>query len=373
MLVLFVGQNIQTISSKWSWEAFARHAAGSLLNRDAVRRYVSEVCPVPMSTAFPFAGRTKELFGQHHLPLELSITPDGNDEPITRPYGESIRFSANREDSYAEFEEIHIPNSDRDGDAAVGWIAHSSYLGAIPRGNRIRGIRARVGNIQIGGERIFDSLYADERFNRWCVGEIHIMDHRIVPNTRRDYFEPGPHLRNLENHLRTVLHKIAVRCRAASIARNKYRKDLSVISRIEDTYALAISGYLTTDYATVLVRQALKQIPSVRESLLALQSGSDSVARLDLVETKLNDFNGEPNCSPFEDMLPSDVRGYQTMFQALATVSSSPRSAKELMAAILLSAAGAENTGIGRSINWFSPRKRCTFYCLSRGRSHSVE
>ena len=31
----------------------ARHSAGLLLNRDAVRDYIGEVCPVPMSTRFP--------------------------------------------------------------------------------------------------------------------------------------------------------------------------------------------------------------------------------------------------------------------------------------------------------------------------------
>ena len=104
----------------------------------------------------------------------------------------------------------------------------------------------------------------------------------------------------------------------------------------------------TTDYATVLVRQALKQIPSVRERVLASQFGSDSVARLDMVETKLNDFIAEPNYCPFGDMPPSDVGDYQKMFQALATVSSSPRTAKELMAGILLLASGAEKDGMER-------------------------
>ena len=326
----------------------ARHAAGSLLNRDAVRNYVSEVCPVPMAAAFPYALRVEDLSRPNVPLMSLDITLDGDPEPVRRPYGETIQLSTNREDRFTEFEEVHIPSVDRIRDAAVGWIAHSSYLGAVPKGTRIRGIRARVGNIQIGDETIFDSLYSEERFNRWCVGELHILDHRIVPNVRRDYFEPGPHLRNLENHLLPILLGIGERCRAASAARNRKRKVLSLVSRIEDTYALVISGYLTTDYATVLVRQALKQIPSVRERVLASQFGSDSVARLDMVETKLNDFIAEPNYCPFGDMPPSDVGDYQEMFQALATVSSSPRTAKELMAGILLLASGAEKDGMER-------------------------
>ena len=88
----------------------------------------------------------------------------------------------------------------------------------------IRGIRARAGNIQIGDENVFEHLFPEERFNRWCVGEIHIMDSRIVPNGRRDYFEPGPHTRNLENQMAAVARRISARCRTASTARNKEYK-----------------------------------------------------------------------------------------------------------------------------------------------------
>ena len=127
----------------------ARHAAGFLLNRDAVRSYVSEVCPVPMSKAFPYSHRIPDLFKPNELPMSLNVTLDGGREPVKRPHRRTFQLSANREDSFRELEEIRIPTIDRVGDAAVGWIAHSAYLGAIPKESRIRGIRARVGNIQM--------------------------------------------------------------------------------------------------------------------------------------------------------------------------------------------------------------------------------
>ena len=36
------------------------------------------------------------------------------------------------------------------------------------------------------------SSFTEERFNRWCVGELHILDSRIVPNARLDYFSQDP-------------------------------------------------------------------------------------------------------------------------------------------------------------------------------------
>ena len=325
----------------------ARHAAGSLLNRDAVRSYVSEVCPVPMAAAFPYALRVEDSSRPNVPLMSLNITLDGDSEPVRRPYGETIQLSTNREDRFTEFEEVHIPSVDHIRDAAVGWIAHSSYLGAIPKGTHIRGIRARVGNIQIGDETIFDSLYSEERFNRWCVGELHILDHRIVPNARRDYFEPGPHLRNLENHLLPILRGIGEKCRAASAARNRTRKALSALSSIEETYELAISGYLAASDAKALARDALASLPPIRAAVLKLNIGAQDIERLDGVERCLLEFDSQNNPSPLDGIrLPNRI-AYQQMFQALARVAPSPRAARDLMAAVVTQTSAAKDDGAG--------------------------
>ena len=328
-------------------EDVALHSAGLLLNSDEVREYIGEVCPVGLSAEFPFADRVEGLFSVPGEPLTLEVVLGGDSEPIERPYGESIRFSANREAAYTEFEIVRIPSVDGVGEAAVGWVAHTPYLGAIPKQQRVRGIRARVGNIQVGGEGVFDDLFREERLNRWCVGELHILESRIVPNARRDYFQPGPHLRNLENHLRPVLRKIAGRCRAASRARNRDQKTLSLISDLEDTYELAISGYLAKDYAAMLVGRALEQIPSVRERVLTSQNGNESSSRLDVVEARLNEFDGEPSRSPFGGMPAATIDSHQSMFQAIAEVSTSPSGAQELISAIMLRTADREKSGPG--------------------------
>ena len=173
-------------------DGVSRHAAGVLLNREAVRGYISEVCPVPLAQDFPFSKNVQEIFPPQQSPYSLRVTLDGEEQPVLRQYGSAIALAGNKEDHYSEFEEVRVPSVDDTGDAAVGWIAHSSYLGAIPKGNRIRGIRVRLGNIQIGDERVFDHLFEEERFNRWCVGEVHVLDSRIIPNGRRDYFERNP-------------------------------------------------------------------------------------------------------------------------------------------------------------------------------------
>ena len=205
-------------------DGIERHAAGLVLNRDAVKAYIAEVCPVAMPESFTFADDVWQLFGSNNAPYSQEIFIGDDVESVKRQYGPDLPLSDSRRDDFVDLEPVRIPSMDGRGEAAVGWIAHSSYLGAIPKPSGVRGMRARVGNIQIGDERVFDHLFAEERFNRWCVGEIHVIDSKVVPNARRDYFEPGPHLRHLENHLSSVARGITLRCRSASRVRNQTRR-----------------------------------------------------------------------------------------------------------------------------------------------------
>ena len=142
----------------------SRHAAGALLNEDLVRSYISEVCPVPMSPTFPYAQEVANLFTSDHTLTSQKVTVNGNHQPICRQHGTSVKFSNDKIDHFREFEEFRVPRLDSPGDAAVAWVAHSSYLGAIPKAATVRGIRARAGNIQIGSEYIFDHLFHEDRF-----------------------------------------------------------------------------------------------------------------------------------------------------------------------------------------------------------------
>ena len=321
----------------------ARHSAEPLLNRDAVRDYVGEVCPVPMRSLFPFADRIEGLFSGADAPLKLEVLLEGDREPVERPHGESLQLSASKNAEFREFQAIRIPSVDDTGEAAVGWVAHSSYQGAIPKSQRVRGIRARVGNIQIGGESVFDHLFLEERFNRWCVGELYILDSRITPNARRDYFEPGPHLRNLENQLVPVLRSISTRCRRESMARNRARKTLSTLCDVEDTYALAASGYLTSEDSFHLVRQALRKIKEIRKDISSLDSVT--LERLNSAEDGLNSFAGETEPDRFGDMPPAEALAYQHVFGALATLAPSPASARELIELVFAEASRVRRDG----------------------------
>ena len=137
-----------------------------------------------------------------------------------RPHRNSFDISGGV-DRFSELQPIKIPGTDG-GTAAIGWILHHGYQGAL-QSSSVKGLRLRSGNIQVGGSNILEDLFTEARFNSWCVGEIHIIDKRIIPNGRRDHDEHNVHYTNLVNQLSPIARDISPRCRQSSIRRNWLR------------------------------------------------------------------------------------------------------------------------------------------------------
>ena len=318
----------------------ARHAAGDILNRDAVRSYIAEVCPVPIGEDFPFAGEVRRMFKGSGVNLSgLDIQIEGDNEPIKRPFGSSIIASEEKEHPFTECECVYVPALDGEKPAALGWMAHTDYFGAIPKSLSIRGLRAREGNLQIGDERAFDHLFPEGRFNRWCVGEIHVIDPRILPNGRRDYFEPGPHTRNLENQLEAVARRVSERCRKASTGRYGLRKLLTELEQSETIFELASAGYLKAPDSRTLVQDALERLGDVREKSAGVRGWTSSEwARLDALEGKLKGFSPKRGRSAFGKVHNSEIDTYQKVFRVLAETSPTPQAAMRTIEGVLASA-----------------------------------
>ena len=317
-------------------EHVARHVAGRILNRDAVRRYIGEVGPVPMSEEFPFKADIEALFANRRQPLTLDVTMDGKEEPIRRRHGPSLKFSEDRTGVFVELQPVRVPATDSDKDAAIGWIAHSSYIGAIPKELGVRGLRLREGNIQIGGEKVLDPLFREERFNRWCVGELHIIDERLLPNGRRDYFEPSPHIRQVENQLESIIQEIVSRCRTASSTRNQTRKVQTTLQHMESAYDLADSGYLKADDARALIEQVLENTQTLEEALSALDPDQEThITELVRLKTKLAEFRPRRGRPRMGNVRTEEIATYRRIFGALTELCPSPSVAKELIEGLL--------------------------------------
>lgn len=312
----------------------SRYAAASILNKNIVREYIAEVCPVAFTSDSCYSVHIKQLT-EPPAPLALDIYLNDGSPSITRPHGDIIHLSADREDKFVEFEKISIPALDGKGDAAVGWIAHSSYLGALPKKPAIRCVRARIGNIQIGDETIFDHLFTENRFNRWCVAEIHILDSRLAPNGRRDYFESNPHLRNLENHLSAMCRSLEKRCRNASKQRNRQHRLQSGLDNLEKAYSLAAAGYLTNHKAEQLVYKILPDISNLKKEYQVSGNSLEDSSRLEALEKKIINFKANPEPCSFSKISQEEASVYKNIFAVLAEISPSPQAAKDTIESIL--------------------------------------
>ncbi|HZO03646.1 MAG TPA: hypothetical protein VFB93_20840, partial [Burkholderiales bacterium] len=136
-----------------------------LLNPEVVAAYLGQVAPAPFADDFPFRESIEEFVGRHAKYQTVDIRLNGG-EPLSRPYRKTFPITDKVSDRFSGISFFEVPGIE-DGIDAVGWILDHSYLGAIPKRSHVAGLRARVGNLQVGGQEIFESLFPQPRFNSW--------------------------------------------------------------------------------------------------------------------------------------------------------------------------------------------------------------
>ncbi|WP_246671034.1 MULTISPECIES: hypothetical protein [unclassified Mesorhizobium] len=197
----------------------SRHRYDILLNEKMIAEYLSQVAPVPFHPSFSFAPEIERHIsdcGANITAVDLYI----DDQQIFRPYRNEIGLPASDKSLRVQGIEL-LDFRDVDGGlAAVGWIGHHEYVRSIPSSLNIRGIRGRIGNVQIGDFDLFQDCYKEPRFNGWSIGELHIVDRRILPNARRDNLELNHHHYNLLAQMGPLAASISTKCRTSSVSRN---------------------------------------------------------------------------------------------------------------------------------------------------------
>ena len=201
-----------------------RHRNDQLLSAAAIINYLSQVAPVPFRDDFPFQDKILNHLGSQVRLGDLKVVV--GEEQVFRPHGESLEIGVGATDAFTDVELLNIEGIDGET-ACLGWVLHHGYTGALPAGCSVRGLRVRCGNIQVGDDRMFEELFPEARFNGWTVGELHVIDPRMIPNGRRDHFEQNVHFHNLLTHLTPVAREITRRCRTSSVQR-KWSRDFEL-------------------------------------------------------------------------------------------------------------------------------------------------
>lgn len=300
-----------------------------LLNEDIVRSYLSQVAPVPFSREFKFGQEIQSYLEMHGVrsPIHIEIN-DGKGQIFHRAQN-NIWLKDSVSTPVGSIEYVEYQGSDGEI-SAIGWITDHAYAGAIPKKNGLGGIRLRAGNIQIGNESILAEFFPEARFTGWAIGDIHVISPKILPNGRRDEFEPSLHYSHLQTELTLQAKKITQLIRERSAQRNRLRTVQQQLSSAEEWIKAAIERPLPPILIKVLQSVAdLKLVQAVKEAdKLKDKSEDRTVAANKIVElqTALNELPLQATANLTQTKLSDDLE--KSLAAALKVILSSAKNPK---------------------------------------------
>lgn len=198
-----------------------------LLNVERVKKYLSMVAPVDISSQFIYRSQINKFIKDNGLKVDI-YNIYINEEQIYKPYTthiyEAIPGSKKSVDDILGVD--FLVAKDRDGKIIYwGWYSLSHLGGQMDRINIARGIRLRKENIQIGDEEICKKFFAptDQRFSFYFFGEIHATSKYLIPNSRRDYFGENTYLYEFEKYVKYDFMHLKDMCYVVSEIRNNLK------------------------------------------------------------------------------------------------------------------------------------------------------
>ena len=312
-----------------------------LMSPDAINNYLSQVAPVPFSPEFRFGAEITAALSRHLDPSTLDIRIEGVEEPVYRPHRDSFAIEDKADTTFSGLSLVEVPGVDGNI-AALAWVLHHGYEGAVPAGTLVKGLRLRAGNIQVGNHALLEDLFPEPRFNAWSVGEVHVLDRRVVPNGRRDHFEQNTHFHNLLNHLTPSARDIARRCRTNSAQRKWLREFELHRSAAFEKLAIINQGSLSLaerDNTALSIEQTLLQMEKVASNNLPIDH--DTMERqsqvMDLrAQLKHSMQENTSNSSPLARLTEEKRAMYEHMFGLIYSCSTNRNAAKSLIDRIMI-------------------------------------
>jgi molecular chaperone HtpG len=153
-----------------------------------IKKYLIQVAPVPFDQEqFSFHEEVRSFLAEN-VPQygEYKITLNG--EQLFRPYENDVSVTSKQCNDRLENVELFKLKSGNTA-LAYGWYGkRRDLLGSIRKGASVSGLRVKVGNLQVGDQHLLDRCFREGRFNSYSIGEIHVCDQSLLPNSRRDDF-----------------------------------------------------------------------------------------------------------------------------------------------------------------------------------------
>lgn len=306
-----------------------------LLNESEIETFLAQTCPCHFSPEFEHGREIDRLLSTYGCAgRSYGIFLNGSDTPIYRPYRDTVTYSETKVASIGRLRSFEIEGIDG-GIAAIGWFAHHDYQGAIPTSRGVRGLRGRIGNIQIGDDRVFSDVFPEERFCSWTIGEVHVLDPRVVPNGRRDAFEANVHLDNVIMHLRPVVSEIARECRFSSQRRNRRKAFELREGKVVEKLDIIRQGAISKDFAKAIKVEIGSLLMEMQKNAQFEMFDDDEKAvlknRYDEIEAKVDTCIKVDNGSGFESLPKRHQELYRDVFDLIYDCSANQVAAKSLI------------------------------------------
>jgi len=198
-----------------------------LVNSLVIKDYLLQHAPLQFSKEFKWGQVIAEklrLSGYKIPQYKIRL----NGEILYKPYTDT--FISDRVKKFTDgISEVTVKKCYRnDKLSAVLWYAKTNFYGTIID-NSIKGIRLRQGNILIGDKSSCNSLFKEERFNGWLIGEIYVIDSEIIANSRRDGFEKNSAYYDFLNNLKEWAFEISKLIRHLSYERNLTKTKKAIV------------------------------------------------------------------------------------------------------------------------------------------------
>ena len=315
-----------------------RHGRDDVLNETVVRQYLAEVAPVPFSPEFSHASALNSFLAERGIRADLAIYINGCG-PLHRPHRDAVQIKEGVLSAVMLPEFFEVLGVDGKP-SACGWLMHHDYIGAIPRGEGVRGIRLRSSNIQVGGDDILVGLFQEPRFNSWSVAEFHILDRGILPSGRRDTYEQSTHFANVVNHIAPIARTITGRCRSESQNRQRIRNATLLEERVHRDLAILRQGAITRAARSQRTAEAHATILKIEKLASSPLFSPDQRAELEQRVRKLHSQLARGNsvdrrAAPLDRLAPHRRRAYEEVFSLLYAVAPDARVARDLVERML--------------------------------------
>ena len=215
-----------------------------LLNVPAIRSYLSQVAPAPFHPDFPHGERIDRELSKR-VPSYRKYTIILNKEQIFKQYQSTVNLCRESSDQIEDIRFVEL--YDDTNVLAFGWLGILNLLGAINPASGIDGIRLRCGNILLGNKNTLSDLFKETRFNHYLVGELHTVDKRLIPNSRRDDFEDSAIKGKLFNEfIKEIGIPFSSKIRALSKERGKAKERDNIGTLFKQASAVITHGYLSS-------------------------------------------------------------------------------------------------------------------------------